>query len=292
MIKLDEKLEDILFIKNFLKIFDVYYEKIPYESMLDIKYKGKTNLYQGNINVGTLSYNDGKYIINISLDDFNLYAESLIDKSNNRRFFTLEYKLIKENNKINGIYKVNSCDDRYNKKSKKKIVVKHKLKIYNGDVNTNYYRFYTIKNEVYLNDLKTNEYINFNNDSISHKLNKSFTNIEYDNNDKILNYLYSYYSKENEPLLLAGGYKLFEDNNKEDLSDIRKNYRLKMDELDPLYTNFIKLQKDTLNYFYDDLFKRIVDNSLTTLTNKEKEYIFDIKKDDCYKIKTKNAQNI
>lgn len=36
---MDEKLEDVLLIKNFLKMFDVYYEKIPYESMLELKHK-------------------------------------------------------------------------------------------------------------------------------------------------------------------------------------------------------------------------------------------------------------
>ena len=62
-------------------------------------------------------------------------------------------------------------------------------------------------------------------------------------------------------------------------------YTIKMDELDPRYLDFVEEQKDTLDYFYDDLFNHIVKNSLPTLTGKEKEYIFDKKENNCYKLK-------
>ena len=52
-----------------------------------------------------------------------------------------------------------------------------------------------------------------------------------------------------------------------------------------MISNNVKEQKDALEYFYDDLFDRIVDNSLTSLTDLEKEYIFGKKENNCYKLK-------
>lgn len=43
---MEERLEDLLLIKNFLKLFDVYYEKIPYYSMIDLTNNGIIDLYQ------------------------------------------------------------------------------------------------------------------------------------------------------------------------------------------------------------------------------------------------------
>lgn len=282
---MDEKLEDVLLIKNFLKMFDVYYEKIPYESMLELKYKGKTDLYQEENKVGTLFYDGNRYKIILSLNGFDLEALSEIKKDKGRRFLTLNYNLVKNSNEIAGKYTINSCNKKNDKNNGKTFVVKHKLYVYNDAKKIKYYRFYTIRNEVYLNDLKTDEYVNFDNDAISHKRNSTFANVRYDDNDKILDYLYYYYNEENESLTTTGGYKLFKDNKEKDFGKVIKNYRIKMDELDPRYVSFVKEQKDTLEYFYDDLFKRIVDNSFTLLTDKEKEYIFGEKENNCYKLK-------
>lgn len=279
---MDEKLEDVLLIKNFLKIFDVYYEKIPYESMLDLKYKGKVDLYQGKNKVGTIFYNN-KYEITLSLDDFNLEASSEIKKDKGRRFLTLNYNLVKNNDNIIGKYTINSCDRKYGKN--KSSVVKHRLFVYKNSEKTKYYRFYTIRNKVYLNDLKTDEYIDFDNDVISHKIDGNFTKVGYDDNDNILDYLYYYYNKEKEPLTIIGGYKLFKDDRENELVKVMKNYRIKMDELDSRYIDFVKEQKNSLDYFYNDLFEHVVNDSLTTLNSKEKEYIFDIKQGNCYKLK-------
>ena len=282
---MDEKLEDVLLIKNFLKMFDVYYEKIPYESMLELKYKGKTDLYQEENKVGTLFYDGNRYKIILSLNGFDLEALSEIKKDKGRRFLTLNYNLVKNSNEIAGKYTINSCNKKNDKNNGKTFVVKHKLYVYNDAKKIKYYRFYTIRNEVYLNDLKTDEYVNFDNDAISHKRNSTFANVRYDDNDKILDYLYYYYNEENESLTTTGGYKLFKDNKEKDFGKVIKNYRIKMDELDPRYVSFVKEQKDTLEYFYEDLFKRIVDNSFTLLTDKEKEYIFGEKENNCYKLK-------
>lgn len=282
---MDEKLEDVLLIKNFLKMFDVYYEKIPYESMLELKYKGKTDLYQEENKVGTLFYDGNRYKIILSLNGFDLEALSEIKKDKGRRFLTLNYNLVKNSNEIAGKYTINSCNKKNDKNNGKTFVVKHKLYVYNDAKKIKYYRFYTIRNEVYLNDLKTDEYVNFDNDAISHKRNSTFANVRYDDNDKILDYLYYYYNEENESLTTTGGYKLFKDNKEKDFGKVIKNYRIKMDELDPRYVSFVKEQKDTLEYFYDDLFKRIVDNSFTLLIDKEKEYIFGEKENNCYKLK-------
>lgn len=282
---MDEKLEDVLLIKNFLKMFDVYYEKIPYESMLELKYKGKTDLYQEENKVGTLFYDGNRYKIILSLNGFDLEALSEIKKDKGRRFLTLNYNLVKNSNEIAGKYTINSCNKKNDKNNGKTFVVKHKLYVYNDAKKIKYYRFYTIRNEVYLNDLKTDEYVNFDNDAISHKRNSTFANVRYDDNDKVLDYLYYYYNEENESLTTTGGYKLFKDNKEKDFGKVIKNYRIKMDELDPRYVSFVKEQKDTLEYFYDDLFKRIVDNSFTLLTDKEKEYIFGEKENNCYKLK-------
>lgn len=282
---MDEKLEDVLLIKNFLKMFDVYYEKIPYESMLELKCKGKTDLYHNENKVGTLFYDGNGYKIILSLNGFDLKALSEIEKDKGRRFLILNYKLTKNSNNIKGKYIINSCNRKDSKNKEKSFVIKHRLSVYNDNEKTKYYKFYTIRNEVYLNDLKTDEYINFDNDAISHKRNGAFANVRYDDNDKILDYLYYYYNEENEPLTTTGGYKLFKDNKEKDFGKVIKNYRIKMDELDPRYVSFVKEQKDTLEYFYDDLFKRIVDNSFTLLTDKEKEYIFGEKENNCYKLK-------
>lgn len=282
---MDEKLEDVLLIKNFLKMFDVYYEKIPYESMLELKYKGKTDLYQEENKVGTLFYDGNRYKIILSLNGFDLEALSEIKKDKGRRFLTLNYNLVKNSNEIAGKYTINSCNKKNDKNNGKTFVVKHKLYVYNDAKKIKYYRFYTIRNEVYLNDLKTDEYVNFDNDAISHKRNSTFANVRYDDNDKILDYLYYYYNEENESLTTTGGYKLFKDNKEKDFGKVIKNYRIKMDELDPRYVSFVKEQKDTLEYFYDDLFKRIVDNSFTLLADNEKEYIFGEKENNCYKLK-------
>lgn len=282
---MDEKLEDVLLIKNFLKMFDVYYEKVPYESMLELKYKGKTDLYQEENKVGTLFYDGNRYKIILSLNGFDLEALSEIKKDKGRRFLTLNYNLVKNSNEIAGKYTINSCNKKNDKNNGKTFVVKHKLYVYNDAKKIKYYRFYTIRNEVYLNDLKTDEYVNFDNDAISHKRNSTFANVRYDDNDKVLDYLYYYYNEENESLTTTGGYKLFKDNKEKDFGKVIKNYRIKMDELDPRYVSFVKEQKDTLEYFYDDLFKRIVDNSFTLLTDKEKEYIFGEKENNCYKLK-------
>lgn len=282
---MDERIEDVLLIKNFLKMFDVYYEKIPYESMLDLKYKGKVDLYQEKNKVGTLFYDGDKYKMILSLNDFNLEASSEIEKDRERRFLTLNYNLIKNNDEIKGKYTINSCDSKYSKNKWKGFVVKHRLYVYNDGIKTKYYRFYTIRNDVYLNDSRTDEYVNFDNDAISHKQNGNFVNVRYDYYSNFLDYLYHYYNDENESLTISGGHILFKDDQKDDLARIRKTYRIKMDELDPRYINFIKEQKDTINYFYDDLFDHIISNSLTTLTDEEKEYIFDIKQGNCYKLK-------
>lgn len=282
---MDEKLEDVLLIKNFLKMFDVYYEKIPYESMLELKYKGKTDLYQEENKVGTLFYDGNRYKIILSLNGFDLEALSEIKKDKGRRFLTLNYNLVKNSNEIAGKYTINSCNKKNDKNNGKTFVVKHKLYVYNDAKKIKYYRFYTIRNEVYLNDLKTDEYVNFDNDAISHKRNSTFANVRYDDNDKVLDYLYYYYNEENESLTTTGGYKLFKDNKEKDFGKVIKNYRIKMDELDPRYVSFVKEQKDTLEYFYEDLFKRIVDNSFTLLADKEKEYIFGEKENNCYKLK-------
>ena len=282
---MDEKLEDVLLIKNFLKMFDVYYEKIPYESMLELKYKGKTDLYQEENKVGTLFYDGNRYKIILSLNGFDLEALSEIKKDKGRRFLTLNYNLVKNSNEIAGKYTINSCNKKNYKNNGKTFVVKHKLYVYNDAKKIKYYRFYTIRNEVYLNDLKTDEYVNFDNDAISHKRNSTFANVRYDDNDKVLDYLYYYYNEENESLTTTGGYKLFKDNKEKDFGKVIKNYRIKMDELDPRYVSFVKEQKDTLEYFYEDLFKRIVDNSFTLLADKEKEYIFGEKENNCYKLK-------
>lgn len=250
---MDEKLEDVLLIKNFLKMFDVYYEKVPYESMLELKYKGKTDLYQEENKVGTLFYDGNRYKIILSLNGFDLEALSEIKKDKGRRFLTLNYNLVKNSNEIAGKYTINSCNKKNDKNNGKTFVVKHKLYVYN--------------------------------DAISHKRNSTFANVRYDDNDKVLDYLYYYYNEENESLTTTGGYKLFKDNKEKDFGKVIKNYRIKMDELDPRYVSFVKEQKDTLEYFYDDLFKRIVDNSFTLLTDKEKEYIFGEKENNCYKLK-------
>ena len=267
---MEERLEDLLLIKNFLKLFDVYYEKIPYYSMIDLTNNGIIDLYQGNIKVGNLILKDDKYKINFNLDDISLKASSQIEENNGRRFLTLNYSLIKNNDKIKGKYTIN----KFVKNNKKDLVVKHKLWVFNNYKKTKFYRFYTIKNETYLNDLITDEYINFDNGAISHKLNKNFSRVRYDYNDKLLDYLCCYFDLDNEPLTITGGYKLFNDANKNEFDKVIENYKIRMDELSPRYIKFVKEQKDALEYFYDDLFDRIVDNSLTSLTNLEKEYIF------------------
>lgn len=278
---MEERLEDLLLIKNFLKLFDVYYEKIPYYSMIDLTNNGIIDLYQGNIKVGNLILKDDKYKINFNLDDISLKASSQIEENNGRRFLTLNYSLIKNNDKIKGKYTIN----KFVKNNKKDLVVKHKLWVFNNYKKTKFYRFYTIKNETYLNDLITDEYINFDNGAISHKLNKKFSRVRYDYNDKLLDYLCCYFDLDNEPLTITGGYKLFNDANKNEFDKVIENYKIRMDELSPRYIKFVKEQKDALEYFYDDLFDRIVDNSLTSLTNLEKEYIFGKKENNCYKLK-------
>lgn len=278
---MEERLEDLLLIKNFLKLFDVYYEKIPYYSMIDLTNNGIIDLYQGNIKVGNLILKDDKYKINFNLDDISLKASSQIEENNGRRFLTLNYSLIKNNDKIKGKYTIN----KFVKNNKKDLVVKHKLWVFNNYKKTKFYRFYTIKNETYLNDLITDEYINFDNGAISHKLNKKFSRVRYDYNDKLLDYLCCYFDLDNEPLTITGGYKLFNDANKNEFDKVIENYKIRMDELDPRYLDFVKEQKDALEYFYDDLFDRIVDNSLTSLTDLEKEYIFGKKENNCYKLK-------
>ena len=278
---MEERLEDLLLIKNFLKLFDVYYEKIPYYSMIDLTNNGIIDLYQGNIKVGNLILKDDKYKINFNLDDISLKASSQIEENNGRRFLTLNYSLIKNNDKIKGKYTIN----KFVKNNKKDLVVKHKLWVFNNYKKTKFYRFYTIKNETYLNDLITDEYINFDNGAISHKLNKNFSRVRYDYNDKLLDYLCCYFDLDNEPLTITGGYKLFNDANKNEFDKVIENYKIRMDELSPRYIKFVKEQKDTLEYFYDDLFDRIVDNSLTSLTDLEKEYIFGKKENNCYKLK-------
>lgn len=278
---MEERLEDVLLIKNFLKLFDVYYEKIPYYSMIDLTNNGIIDLYQGNIKVGNLILKDDKYKINFNLDDISLKASSQIEENNGRRFLTLNYSLIKNNDKIKGKYTINESV----KNNKKDLVVKHKLWVFNNYKKTKFYRFYTIKNETYLNDLITDEYINFDNGAISHKLNKNFSRVRYDYNDKLLDYLCCYFDLDNEPLTITGGYKLFNDANKNEFDKVIENYKIRMDELSPRYIKFVKEQKDTLEYFYDDLFDRIVDNSLTSLTDLEKEYVFGKKENNCYKLK-------
>lgn len=278
---MEERLEDLLLIKNFLKLFDVYYEKIPYYSMIDLTNNGIIDLYQGNIKVGNLILKDDKYKINFNLDDISLKASSQIEENNGRRFLTLNYSLIKNNDKIKGKYTIN----KFVKNNKKDLVVKHKLWVFNNYKKTKFYRFYTIKNETYLNDLITDEYINFDNGAISHKLNKKFSRVRYDYNDKLLDYLCCYFDLDNEPLTITGGYKLFNDANKNEFDKVIENYKIRMDELSPRYIKFVKEQKEALEYFYDDLFDRIVDNSLTSLTDLEKEYIFGKKENNCYKLK-------
>lgn len=278
---MEERLEDLLLIKNFLKLFDVYYEKIPYYSMIDLTNNGIIDLYQGNIKVGNLILKDDKYKINFNLDDISLKASSQIEENNGRRFLTLNYSLIKNNDKIKGKYTIN----KFVKNNKKDLVVKHKLWVFNNYKKTKFYRFYTIKNETYLNDLITDEYINFDNGAISHKLNKNFSRVRYDYNDKLLDYLCCYFDLDNEPLTITGGYKLFNDANKNEFDKVIENYKIRMDELSPRYIKFIKEQKEALEYFYDDLFDRIVDNSLTSLTDLEKEYVFGKKENNCYKLK-------
>ena len=61
-------------------MFDVYYEKIPYESMLELKHKGKTDLYKEKNKVGTIFYNDNRYKIILSLNSFDLEALSEIKR--------------------------------------------------------------------------------------------------------------------------------------------------------------------------------------------------------------------
>lgn len=278
---MEERLEDLLLIKNFLKLFDVYYEKIPYYSMIDLTNNGIIDLYQGNIKVGNLILKDDKYKINFNLDDISLKASSQIEENNGRRFLTLNYSLIKNNDKIKGKYTIN----KFVKNNKKDLVVKHKLWVFNNYKKTKFYRFYTIKNETYLNDLITDEYINFDNGAISHKLNKKFSRVRYDYNDKLLDYLCCYFDLDNEPLTITGGYKLFNDANKNEFDKVIENYKIRMDELSPRYIKFVKEQKEALEYFYDDLFDRIVDNSLTSLTDLEKEYVFGKKENNCYKLK-------
>ena len=278
---MEERLEDLLLIKNFLKLFDVYYEKIPYYSMIDLTNNGIIDLYQGNIKVGNLILKDDKYKINFNLDDISLKASSQIEENNGRRFLTLNYSLIKNNDKIKGKYTIN----KFVKNNKKDLVVKHKLWVFNNYKKTKFYRFYTIKNETYLNDLITDEYINFDNGAISHKLNKNFSRVRYDYNDKLLDYLCCYFDLDNEPLTITGGYKLFNDANKNEFDKVIENYKIRMDELSPRYIKFIKEQKEALEYIYDDLFDRIVDNSLTSLTDLEKEYVFGKKENNCYKLK-------
>ena len=278
---MEERLEDLLLIKNFLKLFDVYYEKIPYYSTIDLTNNGIIDLYQGNIKVGNLILKDDKYKINFNLDDISLKASSQIEENNGRRFLTLNYSLIKNNDKIKGKYTIN----KFVKNNKKDLVVKHKLWVFNNYKKTKFYRFYTIKNETYLNDLITDEYINFDNGAISHKLNKNFSRVRYDYNDKLLDYLCCYFDLDNEPLTITGGYKLFNDANKNEFDKVIENYKIRMDELSPRYIKFVKEQKDALEYFYDDLFDRIVDNSLTSLTDLEKEYVFGKKENNCYKLK-------
>ena len=278
---MEERLEDLLLIKNFLKLFDVYYEKIPYYSTIDLTNNGIIDLYQGNIKVGNLILKDDKYKINFNLDDISLKASSQIEENNGRRFLTLNYSLIKNNDKIKGKYTIN----KFVKNNKKDLVVKHKLWVFNNYKKTKFYRFYTIKNETYLNDLITDEYINFDNGAISHKLNKNFSRVRYDYNDKLLDYLCCYFDLDNEPLTITGGYKLFNDANKNEFDKVIENYKIRMDELSPRYIKFVKEQKEALEYFYDDLFDRIVDNSLTSLTNLENEYIFGKNENNCYKLK-------
>ena len=115
---MDEKLEDVLLIKNFLKMFDVYYEKIPYESMLELKHKGKTDLYKEKNKVGTIFYNDNRYKIILSLNSFDLEALSEIKKDKGRRFLTLNYNLVKNSDEIAGKYTINSCNKKNDKKRK------------------------------------------------------------------------------------------------------------------------------------------------------------------------------
>ena len=110
MIFMDEKLEDVLLIKNFLKMFDVYYEKIPY--------KGKTDLYKEKNKVGTIFYNDNRYKIILSLNSFDLEALSEIKKDKGRRFLTLNYNLVKNSDEIAGKYTINSCNKKNDKKRK------------------------------------------------------------------------------------------------------------------------------------------------------------------------------
>lgn len=191
--------------------------------MIDLTNNGIIDLYQGNIKVGNLILKDDKYKINFNLDDISLKASSQIEENNGRRFLTLNYSLIKNNDKIKGKYTIN----KFVKNNKKDLVVKHKLWVFNNYKKTKFYRFYTIKNETYLNDLITDEYINFDNGAISHKLNKKFSRVRYDYNDKLLDYLCCYFDLDNEPLTITGGYKLFNDANKNEFDKVIENYKIR-----------------------------------------------------------------
>ena len=93
---MEERIEDLLLIKNFLKLFDVYYEKIPYYSMIDLTNNGIIDLYQGNIKVGNLILKDDKYKINFNLDDISLKQFYDEYRRRNNLLFPNEIKKIRE----------------------------------------------------------------------------------------------------------------------------------------------------------------------------------------------------
>lgn len=276
--------EELILIKTFFDCFDINYGMGVSNVVKLIDKIGNIDLYKDEKVIGKLSYDNGIYNVFAKLPCSNLVATITTDFGEKRFTKLIDYELsIDGDNKIKGIYKVNNNGNNCKPDLRNKKTIKNAFSILKNGEELSYFKFFTIRNYTYIVDRVTDEYINFNNDVLSHGVDGKYTHVGYDFNNDFINYSY-FFKEEEQPLVYTGGYKLYKDSEEKDFSLIRKEYRKTIDEFDPRYIEFIEEQRKLVDEFSDGLFDKFINRILSVLSEKEKTYIFKLDNGPCKKI--------
>ena len=265
---------DLLLIKTFLCSFGLEYGV----DIASLKNFSKINLLKYGKKVGKLTYYKGNYKVYAKLEDSVLLAVITTDKKEEKLTKIINYELKKyDGYKITGIYKINNNGKNCKPFLKYKDTIKNSFSIFSNNKEISHFTLFSVRNSVYIVNLLNNEYINFNNQVLSHGFEGKHVHVGYDSIGDVLDYTYLF-PKDNSDFVYSGGYNLYKDADEKDFDLVKRNYRMIIDEFDPEYENFLEEQRRLVDKFQDGLFDNFINTTLTTLTDNEKDYIFNIKR--------------
>ena len=235
----------VILMNHFLMLFNITKGEDTTNSVADnLKNKGSYLIYDFDNNiVGDIKINNNNYILNAMFNDLRIIGMASIIEDGGFDVLKMTYKVKNVNNNIEilGNYTSNLNDEKSKKYLRNKITTKNSFAVnYNGE-EIGYIRFYSIKNKVYICNRLSDEYVDFSNYNLNHKVDGKRLYINYDKDANFIETAIKYDDEEIPSIIV--GYEF----NTNCIPLLYKEYKKIIDEFDTRYYDFINEQKNLLD---------------------------------------------